>query len=372
MKGEKTETMNNKPSTSPLEKKGEKRFTPPLQGGNSNSHTAVKILFFVIAMIFAGLMTSWTKELAKEWLHPLLPNLSPSRLKEIAYAVEFIGCGLLFLLWKRKRTLFDLFINTLFPIGFILMLGALKCYWWMWIVIIVIVFFFYLASSIAMKMTTVTRRECLRFALAFFSMILLFLGTFGGLKPYSYSSHQTEIAHMSIEEATKQHRENCRALEESVWSTLSTQEKLDILQKICDYECKFVLGCKEIKLYSGITSRETVLGNYSNQTSSITIQEKHLTYDDVEIVLDTALHEIRHAYQYAWTKAYAALEPYIKEEDKDLIPFKQAQDFAEEFSDYYSGERQFYKYFMQSVEQDSREWARKRINEFYIDFISPA
>ena len=68
---------------------------------------------------------------------------------------------------------------------------------------------------------------------------------------------------------------------------------------------------------------------------------------------------------------YASLETHIKDEYKDLLPFKQAQSFSEEFSDYCSGEDDFYRYFTQDVERDAREWAAKRIKEYYATFIYP-
>lgn len=68
---------------------------------------------------------------------------------------------------------------------------------------------------------------------------------------------------------------------------------------------------------------------------------------------------------------YSSLENHIKDEYKNLLPFKQAQSLSEEFNDYCSGEDDFYKYFMQDVEKDSREWAAKRLKEYYITFIYP-
>ena len=44
---------------------------------------------------------------------------------------------------------------------------------------------------------------------------------------------------------------------------------------------------------------------------------------------------------------------------------------TEEFSDYCSGEEDFYRYFTQDVEEDAREWTEKRLKAYYITFIYP-
>ena len=87
--------------------------------------------------------------------------------------------------------------------------------------------------------------------------------------------------------------------------------------------------------------------------------------------MDTVLHEVRHAYQHTWVEMYSSLENHIKDKYKNLLPFKQAQSFSEEFDDYCSGKDDFYGYFTQDVEKDSREWAAKRLKEYYITFIYP-
>lgn len=333
------------------------------------------LLHLTIATAFAGVLLYWKIDQAQEWLHSVFPSWDRELLKAVTVATEFVGCVILFIVFKHRRSLFDLYINAFVPIGIIISAGVLSCYWWMWIVIPFALIIAYVVSMIVMAILEGDEElrciDYIRYTLVVFSFALMIFLPLGGLNAYSHTSSISDISDMSVEEAQKRHRENCFNLEQESWSTLTVQEKLDLLQAICDYECEFVLGCERVKIYSGITSRDTVLGEYSNQTKSFTINEDHLIHGNVEEVVDTVLHEIRHAYQHTWVEMYASLESHIKDEYKDLLPFKQAQSFSEEFSDYCSGEDDFYRYFTQDVERDAREWAAKRIKEYYATFIYP-
>ena len=333
------------------------------------------LLHFIVAMAFAGLLLYCKSDQAQDWLHSVFPSWDMELLKTVTVATECIGCTMLFALFKCRRGLFDLYFNAIVPIGIVMIAGALSCYWWMWIVIPIALFIAYTASRFLMMILDEDKDlrciDYIRYTLVVLTIALMVILPLGGLNAYSHTSNIGDISDMSMEEAQKQHRENCFNLEKETWSALTLQEKLDLLQAICDYESEFVLGCESVKIYSGMTSRDTVLGEYSNQTRSFTINEEHLMYGDVEDIIDTVLHELRHAYQYTWVEMYASLETHIKDEYKDLLPFKQAQSFSAEFSDYCSGEDDFYRYFTQDVERDAREWAAKRIKEYYATFIYP-
>lgn len=93
--------------------------------------------------------------------------------------------------------------------------------------------------------------------------------------------------------------------------------------------------------------------------------------DDSEKVLNTVLHEIRHNFQHRMIDMYQSIEEHIDEQYKDLQVFREIQEYRENFSDYCSGDENYDEYYRQVVEQDSREWAEKRIKEFYIYYIYP-
>ncbi len=371
------EPSNDNLNTEPFEKAHQKHLATDFFGkarDAPNAGVIATILFFIAAVAFAGLVILCTISRTQEWLNSLFPSLDRMQLKVVICAIEFSGSVLLFFLFKNRRNLFDLYLNAYIPVGIIITPGILKCYWWMSLLIPIVIFLYYLASLIITALTkekkSIRHSDYICCALAILSIVLLLLSSFGGLQAYSHTSKPTELS-MTLEEAEKQHREACRNLEKEVWGALTAQEKLDLLQAICDYECEFVLGCEKIRLYSGLTNREGVLGEYSEQSKSFTINEEHLIRSGVEDVIDTVLHEIRHAYQYALIDAYLSLKPYIKDEHQNLLPFQQAREFSEEFGNYCSGEDDFYKYFLQEVEKDSRAWATKRMKEFYIRFIYP-
>ena len=333
-----------------------------------------RLLHFALAMVFAGLILAWTRGCAKEWLHLLFPDLGRSVLGTVAVAVEYAGCILLYLLFHDQGDAFELYLNAFIPFGLIVVAGLLKCYWWMWLVIpagICLTWFLAAVWIILVEEYEVTCCGCMRLSLAVLGVILFMITSLGGLNAYSHSGNTSDQIRMSMEEAQKQHGMECCNLENEIWNTLNTQEKIDLLQIISDYECEFVLGCEPVKVYSGLFDRKNVLGEYSDQTRSVVISEEHLKNGKAEDVVKTALHETRHAYQHSLVEMYFSLEAHMKDEHKNLFPFQQAKSFSEEFREYCSGEEDFYTYYAQDVEKDSREWAEKRMDEYYNTFIYP-
>ena len=332
------------------------------------------LLQFMVAMIIGGLILAWTMSYAQEWLYSFLPNLDRTALGQIYIVIECAVCTALFLLFKEYRDIFDFCFNAFIPLGLVIIAGLSKCYWWMCIVIPVafgLIGALFAVWEIFIEEYEPTYSKCTRMALGILSIVLFMVTSLGGINAYSHSGKTVDHIELSFEEAQKQHRVDCCSLEGEIWGTLSIQEKVDLLQIICDYECKYVLGCEPVVVYSGLTSRESVCGEFSSRTRSIVISEQYLQNSDVEDVVETALHETRHAYQHSLVEMYFSLETQIKDEYKNLFPFQQAKSFAEEFEDYCTGDEDFNKYHAQSVEKDSREWAEQRVEEYYIFFIYP-
>lgn len=332
------------------------------------------MLHFAVAMAFAGFITLCTAVQAAEWLSSMFSSLGRAELNALACTIEFVGCAVLFVASKR-RSIGDLYFNAFIPVGLVIMAGLLKCYWWAWIVIpigaCVTVVSMTLFMTLVMKIRDVRVGEYIRGALAVCTVVLMVVIYICSLTAYSHASNQTNMSEMTAEQARVQYEQSCVKLEKSTWDALTVQQKLDVLQTICDYESEFILGCESVKIYSGITRRESILGEYTDDTASFMIKEDHLKYGEVEDVLNTALHELRHAYQYSLVKMYVSLKPYIKDEYKDLLPFKQAQSFLQEFASYCDGKDDYDRYFTQEVEIDCREWSEKRIKECYTAFIYP-
>lgn len=161
------------------------------------------------------------------------------------------------------------------------------------------------------------------------------------------------------------------SLQSEKWETYNNQEKLDILQVICDYECKNNLGCDSPKVVAGHPEHDAIYGSYSSQTKTIIINVEHLANDPAEDVLDTLLHEARHAYQHAAVNAFNAIEEDLSEEAKALSCFKTIESYRDNFENYISGNGDYYSYYDQEVESDSRSWAEWRIMSEYYYFVHP-
>ena len=332
------------------------------------------MLRLLVALIFAGAMHQFTINYTQGWLHFLFPDMGRVALKFTNCAVAYGGCAFAFLIFKRNRTMFGIFFNTLAPFCLIVVVGLLKCYRWTWILLPV----YLLISYIPIKkwITWLDERKMtilswLRTAWLALGLVLLILTALGHLNVYLYAGSASAEAEASAEEALAQHEKRCRDLNAEVWKDLGMQEKLDLLQAICDYECDFVLGCERVQVYAGMTENDSTWGQYTNHNRSFVINEELLKTGRPEDVLETALHETRHAYQYSLIDMYASLEAYIKAEHKNLFPFQQAKNFAKSFGNYFSSDDDFDKYYAQTTEKDSRSWSEKRVYKYYIIFMYP-
>ena len=125
------------------------------------------------------------------------------------------------------------------------------------------------------------------------------------------------------------------------------------------------------KVVAGRLERDTIYGSYSSQTKTITISVEHLANDSVEDVLDTLLHEARHAYQHATVSALKAIEKDLSEEAKALSCFRTIETYRDNLENYINGSKDYYSYYDQDVESDSRSWAEWRIMSEYNYYMYP-
>ena len=99
----------------------------------------------------------------------------------------------------------------------------------------------------------------------------------------------------------------------------------------------------------------------------ITLNYDVLCNQSPSSVLDTTLHEVRHAYQHKLVDLYVSvqLEGAVPEQYQSLAAIQTVQGFAHDFQNYCDGAFNFNNYYQQSVERDSREWAHQRICDSY-------
>lgn len=191
---------------------------------------------------------------------------------------------------------------------------------------------------------------------------------FLGLSVYIYPSNQ--IGNFDSQSIESFHEVTDRLPSEK-WKTYNNQEKLDILQVVCDYECEKILGCSSPKVAAGHLEHDTICGSYRTLTKTIIINVEHLANDPEEEVLDTLLHEARHVYQHATVDAFNAIEGNLSEETKGLSCFKTIESYRDNFEHYVNGNRDYDSYYDQEIENDSRSWAEWRIRSEYYYYLYP-
>lgn len=191
------------------------------------------------------------------------------------------------------------------------------------------------------------------------AMVILGIGTLVGS-----SILQPTVIATTYKESDEQTIENnidvVLQLQEDVWDDLSAQERLDILQTIANIERRY-LGIPHELNVSVANIGEYLLGCYDDKKHTITISLDSLMNDPADKVLNTVCHEAYHGYQHC---IVSVLES-TSEEAKNLRLFRDARNYAEEFSDYKSGGQGFYDYYYQECEMDAREYAEDAVFDYY-------
>ena len=100
-------------------------------------------------------------------------------------------------------------------------------------------------------------------------------------------------------------------LKESVWCTLSTREKTDTLQTVCNIEASYYNLPHGITLSIGIL-REGLLASYDDRCCMVTVNLECLAYDEAREVLDSVLHECRHAFQHNLAEVFETMDDTYK------------------------------------------------------------
>ncbi len=145
--------------------------------------------------------------------------------------------------------------------------------------------------------------------------------------------------------------------EDERWNSLNISDRLDRLKIVANIECRY-LGIDEINVGSKPLG-ENVLGSYKYATKTISIDTEHLRTGKGSEVLNTLLHEVRHAYQEA---AVEALKN-VPEENYKLYMYRDAVYFKEGLDQY--GKDIPEGYVINELEMDSRKYARESVKEYF-------
>lgn len=153
---------------------------------------------------------------------------------------------------------------------------------------------------------------------------------------------------------------------DGTWEQLTNIEKLGILQTVTNIEAVY-LGIPYELTVGAAALKDNVVGGYNDSSHSVLVDLDSLENDSAYDLLDTILHEARHAYQHSLISLYQIAAP----EYKQLLVFKEVQQYNAEFSNYAHGtsDETFDDYYYQACEEDARTYADDRswVYWYYIE-----
>lgn len=139
------------------------------------------------------------------------------------------------------------------------------------------------------------------------------------------------------------------AYSKKTWNNATIEQRKDILRNYLA-ELSKIYG---VKVSSDINFRHlgpTTRGQYSNGSKQVTINEDYLSRADSYQIMQTMIHEMRHAYQYA----------AVEDPDSYNVSAETIEQWKNNFApgNYYSGD-DYSRYVSQPVEYDAKNFAKQ-------------
>lgn len=198
------------------------------------------------------------------------------------------------------------------------------------------------------------------------AVIMLFCGytrLFGPALMYS-SPASTVDSDQSYKEALYSNIHNIRKLQKDKWETLNANERLDVLQLICDLERK-KLGITNFSIKVGVgDTTPDMSGYYVHEQNTIVISSNSLMNDEPSDVCNTVCHETYHCYQRQLAELYTKTESKYQ----SLMIFNHVSQYAYEINNYNDGKKDFMGYYLQEFESDARDFGRQE--EYFYKWIA--
>lgn len=142
-------------------------------------------------------------------------------------------------------------------------------------------------------------------------------------------------------------------LEDTNWTQLNNQQKVDALQVIADIETNYMGIAPVIVVNCNLENR--TIGAYDHSKRRVQIDlEKHTGYDPLEYV-NTVLHECRHAYQHDCVESLDWNDSQVQ----NGVYFAQARTWRYEQNNYVSASENRDLYYNQLTEKDARYYAEE-------------
>ena len=185
------------------------------------------------------------------------------------------------------------------------------------------------------------------------AMVIIVIGPLDG------SSTLHSVAGARLEEATiANNMETILLLQESSWTKLNTDQKLDVMQTAADIECRY-LGIPYPLEVKAASLKEKTLGRYINATHIIEFDYSNLAQCSAAEALHILCHE---AYQHC----QAALFQAAPSEYKNLKLLRRGRTYLQEFRDYDSGDGDdLNHYYQQQCEADARAYSEEAVMDYY-------
>nr|WP_325214186.1 hypothetical protein [uncultured Oscillibacter sp.] len=144
---------------------------------------------------------------------------------------------------------------------------------------------------------------------------------------------------------------NTPAYSKSTWSKASVDERKVILKNYLADLAKIygVSVSSEINFYDG---KNSTRGTYSHSKRLVSINENYLTRADSYQIMQTVIHEMRHAYQHS----------AVDDPDSYEVSAETIRQWKENFSNYRStgdGKTTYEEYVSQPVEYDAKNFAKQ-------------
>ncbi len=196
----------------------------------------------------------------------------------------------------------------------------------------------------------------------FLSLLMITIGVMGidgtiPLEKYDYTLEKNERIAERVNELDLIKSEN--------WDKADYQNRIQFCESIIDIEMKAAHMQYKPKLRIQVMDNPYVLGLYSGHETIISVSYSLLMSDDVLNVVETLLHECRHAQQYYIAKKYEENHGALVQEEKDM-----AKLFSDNFQNYKSAKDDGYDaYDSQLLERDADAYALENIF-IYIEEIS--
>ena len=171
----------------------------------------------------------------------------------------------------------------------------------------------------------------------------------GAIEPTNVTNEG--ITDIEVEEYFLENIDMFLKLQPQQWETLDTNEKVDVVQTVVNYE-SIVLGLDKKMQVQAVKLDDSVQGMCKYNDSIIQIDIEHLN-DEPESVYRTAAHEIFHVAENRYGSLYHGLSSSLQK----FIFFQDAKIYAEEANNYASGTEQYDEYYMQRLECDARGYS---------------